>query len=249
MNVKIIKFKNSPIECNFENTNIDCYQEGACKNISSNNYRQCTDDEINEILENKKNEVSDGQSNSDNKNNSNSENENNNGILIGSIIGIGIIIILASVVIVKKINKNNKLDGDSDIEIYERKNQNNSSPINSALNDNSNPIIGALNDKSSPSLMNNKLDDKDFLMNIKAVVNNDFPMNIKIVDKEFPVNIKLNNKHFPTVDSSNYPINDNSILPSYSQLENSHAVQPYENIDIESKILLKTKKAALNEKN
>jgi len=71
MNVKIVKFKNSPIECNFENTNIDCYQEGACNNLSSTNYRQCTEDEINEILENNQAETPDGQSNSDNANSEN----------------------------------------------------------------------------------------------------------------------------------------------------------------------------------
>jgi len=50
MNVKIVKFKNSPIDYNFENTNIECYQNGACINENMNDYRECSDNEINEIL-------------------------------------------------------------------------------------------------------------------------------------------------------------------------------------------------------
>jgi len=190
MNVKIVKFKNSPIQCNFENTNIDCYQEGACSNISSNNYRKCTDDEINEILGNNKNNTSDGQSISNNQDNSNSENKSNsNGILIGGIIGIGILIILSLVIIVIKLNKrDNNTDDDNDIEIYERINQDNSCTKNINLN-----------------------------------------------------------QDFPTVDNSNND-GDKSVLPTYNQLEYSHAVQPFENTDIESKLLLKTKKKALDEK-
>jgi len=129
MNVKIVKFKNSPIECNFESTTIDCYQEGACSNLASNNYRKCTEDEINEILGLEKEGIkttntTDNQPKTDNKENTDSNNKTksngNNGILIGGLIGIGVIVLIAAVVIVKKINKKNKLD-DIDYEIYERK--------------------------------------------------------------------------------------------------------------------------------
>ena len=58
------------------------------------------------------------------------------------------------------------------------------------------------------------------------------------------ININLNpfsnvTKDFPIVDSSNY-VGDNSVLPSYNQLEYSHAIQPLKN---------KNKKPTLNEKN
>jgi len=130
MNVKIVKFKNSPIECNFEKTKIDCYQEGACSNISSSNYKNCTDDDIIEILG--KNEIEikvpDDQPKekiqSDNKNNSNSENTNKNknfGIIFGAVIGIGIVIILALIFVSKKMNKKDEQDDNSDIEIYDRR--------------------------------------------------------------------------------------------------------------------------------
>jgi len=122
MNVKIVKFKNSPIQCNLENSNVDCYQEGACSNISSNNYRKCTDDEIYEILG--KEEID------SDKNSSKSNNSNSNGILIASIIGICIIVLLSLVIIVIKYNKKRKnIDNSSDIEIYERRNQFNPADI------------------------------------------------------------------------------------------------------------------------
>jgi len=93
MNVKIVKFKNSPIECNFENTTIDCYQEGACSNIFSSEYRKCSEDEINEILGKEEVEVPVNQTKSDNENASSSGNKNkNNGFLIKSIISISIIL-------------------------------------------------------------------------------------------------------------------------------------------------------------
>jgi len=93
MNVKIVKFKNSPIECKFINTNIDCYQEGACNNISSSNYKKCTEDEINEILGKEEIENPVNQTKLDSKDISNSGNKSkNNEILIRSIIGIGVIL-------------------------------------------------------------------------------------------------------------------------------------------------------------
>jgi len=103
MNVKIVKFKNSPIECNIENTNIECYQEGACSNISSSDYKKCTEDEINEILGKEEIKASspDNQSNtntdskntkSDDKDTSSSGNKNTiSGFLIKSIVGISTI--------------------------------------------------------------------------------------------------------------------------------------------------------------
>jgi len=252
MNVKVVKFKNSPIQCNFENTNIDCYQEGACSNISSNNYRKCTDDEINEILGNKKNEASDGQSKSDSKDISNSENKNNsNGILIGTIIGICIIVILASVVIVKKLNKkdkqNDKLKNYIDLNLYEKKKQiklnekSDSTKNEIAMLDSYNRNI----DNESQVQIQNNIYDK-----IKKNDNNNIEVNmnnyniLKIANSnEMPINLNQSlavADDFSIVDNSNFE-NECSILPSYSQLEHSHAVQPFGNIDVESKLLLKTK--------
>jgi len=51
LNAKIIKFGSPVDECNFENTTIHCYQPDACKKIiGTNKYKECTTDEINEIL-------------------------------------------------------------------------------------------------------------------------------------------------------------------------------------------------------
>ncbi len=138
MNVKLVKFKNSPIECNIEKTKISCYQEGACSNISSKDYKACTEDEITAILG--KTEVeTENQPKTDNKNNTNTENKNKNknknnkskGILIGGIICIGIIVILSTVIIVKKLNKKNKLNQYIDFDLYERRNNNNNNNNNS----------------------------------------------------------------------------------------------------------------------
>jgi len=269
MNVKIVKFKNSPIECNFENTNIECYQEGACSNISSNNYRKCTDDEINEILENKKNETSNNQSNSDDKNNSNSENGNkSNGIVIGTIVGICIIIILASVIIIKKLNKkdklNDKLNNYIDFNLYERKKKvkldeesyssNSETNITKSHNEEKIQIIDSNNDNMHSKIKKNDNNNSNIKMiinniNIDNNNNNNSYKILKIANsnsKNIDVNPSVS-EEFPIVDNSNL-VDECSILPSYSQIEHSHAVQPFRNVDIESKLLLKTKKAALNDK-
>jgi len=213
MNVKIVKFKNSPIECNFENTNVDCYQEGACSNLSSTNYKKCTDDEIKEILGSDQTETA----NSNSKDNSNSENKNkSNGIIIAVIIGICvviIIIIIALVFIVKKINKkdklNDKLDNYIDFEIYEKRHVILNEIPESANNQNT------IDDRNSEKLIyiqnnsNNNVNDNDNLNPPSTVI--------------------------PIIDNSNNTDN-NSILPSYTQLENSNKIQPIKNVDFKKKI-------------
>jgi len=235
--VQIVKFKNSPIECNFENTDIECYQEGACINISTNNYRKCYQYEINRILRNETIEFPDNQPKSDNKDNLNSENENNsngsNGILIGILIGICIMIILASVIIIKKLNKRNKLNNYIDFNLYKKKKQ---IKLNEEPNSTNNETL-LLNNNNI-----NTNNENQFQNNI--VKKND--ENHNTIKNAHPktININLNpfsnvTKDFPIVDSSNY-VGDNSVLPSYNQLEYSHAIQPLKN---------KNKKPTLNEKN
>ncbi|ORX71046.1 L domain-like protein [Anaeromyces robustus] len=48
LKTKIINFY-KPVKCNFENTNILCYEPGSCENIDSNKYKPCTEKEIEEI--------------------------------------------------------------------------------------------------------------------------------------------------------------------------------------------------------
>eukprot|EP00833_Pecoramyces_ruminatium_P002898 jgi/Orpsp1_1/1176930/evm.model.c7180000059533.1 len=43
---KIINFKNSNVECFFEETPISCYQKGSCLNIDDELYNECTSNEI-----------------------------------------------------------------------------------------------------------------------------------------------------------------------------------------------------------
>ncbi|ORX86665.1 hypothetical protein BCR32DRAFT_240809 [Anaeromyces robustus] len=50
LKVKLVKFVNSPIQCNILNTTIECYQPGACTVPPANIGRECTQTEIEEIL-------------------------------------------------------------------------------------------------------------------------------------------------------------------------------------------------------
>jgi len=244
MNVKIVKFKNSPIECNFENTNIDCYQDGACSNISSNNYKKCTDDEIKEIIGNENEDIKiietpDGQSSSNNKDNSNSENNNKNNnlrILLGITIGIGIIILIILVNIIKKVNKKNKLNNYIDFNLYKRRKPSNE-VSNSANNettiiDNSNDNTNNGNQikiKNNNGNMDNNIKNNDDYLIKKIMNNNDYNKILKI------------NNPYPTVIEfvPITTIGEDSALPSYSELEYSHGVQPIGDFDIEKKLLHK----------
>ncbi len=268
MNLKIVKFKNSPIQCNFENAKIDCYQEGACSNISSNNYRQCTEKEINEVLGIEQIEIPDNQSNTNNTTNTNSENENennndnvndNNGILIGSIIGICVIIILTMIIILKKINKKNKLeiDNDNDIEIYERKivNMNEESNKSTVINNQKKNIDDEKQFITQNNIQNDEIDYKFKKINeindnniIKINMNNNNDFNSydskKRKIKLDAMNTNINppfSEEFPIIDNSNF-VGESSNLPSYDQLEQFHAVQPFNSVNVESKLLLGTKK-------
>jgi len=191
MDVKIVKFKNSPIECNFKNTSIDCYQEGACSNISSNDYRECRQYEIYRILRESKN---DNQSQSDNKENLNSEKKSNGnkGILIGGLIGIDIIILLILVIIIRKLKKVNKINNYIDFNLYKKKSK-------VELYEESNSITG------ETTIMNSHKANTD------------------------GININLNpsqtvTEDIPVINNSNLIDVDNSILPSYSQIECSYLV-------------------------
>jgi len=52
LSAKIVKFKKSPIQCDFKNVNIECVQSEACSNISTDKFRECTPKEIDEVLGN-----------------------------------------------------------------------------------------------------------------------------------------------------------------------------------------------------
>ncbi|ORX84799.1 L domain-like protein [Anaeromyces robustus] len=50
LNISIINFKNKYVYCDIEDVNVLCYETGSCKNVKIEEYKNCTQEEINNVI-------------------------------------------------------------------------------------------------------------------------------------------------------------------------------------------------------
>ncbi|ORX84800.1 L domain-like protein [Anaeromyces robustus] len=105
LNISIINFKNKYVQCDIEDVNVLCYETGSCMNVETEKYKNCTQEEINNVIKSQTPDIIKPKKEEKEKQFKNNNNFLNNNINLIIFLSIFLILILITISINYIFNK------------------------------------------------------------------------------------------------------------------------------------------------